>query len=337
MSTSNSKALVDNWMLEAAANVFDYGLDPTPFDMQIREQVNPDEWRKEFINRIQAFLDFLEVFVLHDDVYYEKGWAAAWNTQEKINEISEHFKQVSFSDHKLEKLIADLPRDTTNITYLPIVRDGARKYLALSRVIGISYWPAPERSRYLESNLFRSVNGSFLYVLKEQVESVVKELMEQFSTITWQHKDFVVPNFGSILLANCHSKNDVLTVASEVRNSKETTAFRNWIWSVQTSLEDGDIRKVREAISIVEDVVNDVKRELQGKEKEKSTIKLQIGLSPSIAVESSSIGGLLTKLVRRRFSSSFLRKHIDTSLRNANIKTHIRRLFPEVKDSIPDF
>jgi hypothetical protein len=73
MSTSNSKALVDNWMLEAAANVLDCGLDPTPFDMQIWEQVNPDEWRKEFINRIQAFLDFLEVFVLHDDVYYEKG------------------------------------------------------------------------------------------------------------------------------------------------------------------------------------------------------------------------------------------------------------------------
>ena len=324
-------------MLEASADVFDYGLYRTPLDMQIWEQGTPDEWRQEFVNRIQAFLDFLEVFVLHDDVYYEKEMAGAWNTHRKINEISEYFKQVSFSDYPIEKLVTDLPNDTTGITYLPVVRNGARKYLALSRAIRIPYWPAPERSRYLESNLFRSVNGSFLYVLKEQVESVVEELMEQFSAIAWQHKNFVVPNFGSILLANCHSKNDVLTVAREIRNSKGTKAFRNWIYSVQTSLEDGDIRKVREAMSIVDDVVNDVKREVQGTEKEKSAIKVQIGLSPSITFEPSGIGDWVTRLGRRKFSSSFLRKHIDRSLRNANIKTHIRRLFPEVKDSIHDF
>ena len=322
-------AIVDNWLLESTSDLLSWE-EAAPGD---RTDPNWDAaaayaWTSRLETRFQSLLDFLEVFVLHDKIYFEVEQAHSWARYAQIQEVADVLAPVSFKDHPMiSPIVASLPDNTTTSGPSGVVEIGAKNYLALSRVLGLAYWPVLDRRRYLESNIFTPLSDSFLCVIRGQVDRFFEESVAQLKELLPDYGGIVFPNFGSVVLANCESRSDILSVAKELRSSRETVEFRGWLANVEGALARNDVFTVRQSLAVARDAVDSVRVGLEGETNSKG-IKFNLGLSPSISFEIPHFWSGPSKT--ERIASTYLRGHLETCLRDIDVGRHIRRLFPEI-------
>ena len=136
------------------------------------------------------------------------------------------------------------------------------------------------------------------------------------------HRFFTVsmPLFLSLVLQECKHITDLPKVLSQIRDSKEARAFRDW-----TSYMSGEtnLSKFLKEYKEVEHLTNSLMSDLGAVQKNST---LQIGLSPSLTISMDDVTTRLSEI--RKPHLRFIRRLLTSTKKNARLEDTLCKLFP---------
>lgn len=139
------------------------------------------------------------------------------------------------------------------------------------------------------------------------------------------------PGFGSTILLDCDSRDQILPTAMEYRQTKPCIAFREWAKEMNSYLRDGNITQIALGVNELEGVIHDIRAELKLFSKQEKRVHLEIGLSPSVTFDTKLFDQIIAPIKYRKFHLVFIRSHLDRVFKNAKLYRNIKRLFPELQ------
>jgi hypothetical protein len=206
---------------------------------------------------------------------------------------------------------------------------GTAFYLTSSQALGVPYKPSVLRAAMLDDVLWedyrsRSFNASEIAVslLEKSRETVAKEYFERIMELNLVELQF--PCILSAVLRESESPADIIRVAMQIRDSKETRAFRNWSQKMTTTMQDGDLSKLGELVKELNDVVSDTNKSLGLTTNDGISVKL--GWGPVSVGSSFSLPRILNKPIYLRRHLWFLHNMYRGMLTMARISDHVKRV-----------
>jgi hypothetical protein len=328
-------------------------------------------WKSFTKEHVEALIRVLDIIVLYDKIVHDDCRSFVWKNSHASQDLNKILHPIHLSEETLSALNDVLPAekkiegekpDSVDIMILPPdgvdkgrdcllnfepffegpreARDeeGALFYLSLAMHLGASYWPAPQRAEFLKHHMYSEAGTGFLLRFRDSVDSSLERLITELN-IKYDLPDAKLhfAGFGSIVLANCSSTQELLKAATSLRESKEAKRFRSWIMEVGSAMESGNMRKLAAEMKAFKDLLEDIRRGLGLREKDGIGAELQIGLSPTLTIGSSAIKKIFDRLKPKPKHLVFIRKHFERVLEAANIDTHINRLFPGLGENRESF
>lgn len=342
VDVSSGRVLIDNWLLELASVILWQGLEYRPLpetgyqSLLIRQisQRNRLKWAEVSRNdRVVALLHLLDLIVVSDELIFDVEMEWTWNRFNTLQPIEPILSGIKLGDETKSELDVELGSffDDSHDGIPSIVRKGALYYLGLGRFLGISYWPSPRRADFLKSSHFPALGGVLALEVQNSLNDIlsesVNELVSPFESMM-PALDF--PGFGSVILANCINAESILPTAMEFRNTKECQAFRQWLQQMDEAASIGNIMTIAKGMADLREVLAFIRREIGFQDN--TNIEFQIGISPSLTFGADTLRALRSKISRRRYHITFLRRHLERALGAANVRVEIMRLFPEIPD-----
>ena len=354
MSTlSPTRVVVDNWSLELVCQLLKgnlaYPTVPNPksrvsplssFSFPYLEDNGVDKLL--FHEKVVSLLNLLDILVLNDEILYDPEWSNYWKEFDTLNPIRHILSEVRLSSVTKNKLSKPPDHIQTwfrmsnrlnsfevdNRVINDMVEGGALYYYNLANLLGVYYWPSPMRAHFLKQNAFASNNNEFILLFKEFIDNQIREAINTaLLDIGLSEKAFLFSGIGSAVLSNCESSNSILATAMQFRESKECTALREWLRQLNVALGTGNIAKIAGAIKDVRESMENVQKKLGIKTENKSSVELQIGLSPSLSLDTDFFTSKLDSIKPKPLHLVFLREHFKRCLTDVNIMKYINRIF----------
>jgi hypothetical protein len=161
-------------------------------------------------------------------------------------------------------------------------------YQRLAHLFSVSYVPHTWRAQ-LVSDATEEPMFDFTEYLRDLTVELRRELASRLNT-EFGKSVFTVdfPVLASYVLSQTTSRSELLETAMAIRMSKAAVAFRVWIAEMESSLRNqSDLPKIAKAQSDLQDVVQDLRRELGLRSKHvlQQQFTIKVGVPPFAAVE----------------------------------------------------
>lgn len=319
-----SCALVDNWLLELAGRLIDPTVEhETRYYQTIGSEIAAA--REELI----SLLRLLDLVVTCDELVYDEEWSGIWRDFDYLRPVFPLLSPVRLGPQTKQRLGRAGPFRST-LDAPDIVKNGALYYLGLSQLLGVYYWPSPQRAEFLRQNLYSQTGSGFVVGLASYIESNIADIIEEvLAPLELTEPLPLFPGFGSSILASCETRASVLPTAMQFRESKECTAFRAWLRNMDGALLSGNVRTIARALREVRDVLKSVRADLGIATQAGGKVELQIGISPSLNVDLDIARSIFGRFRPKPYHIVFLRQHLARILNNSNLWDLVELLFPE--------
>lgn len=345
-TTTINRILVDNWLLSHVSRLLGPGFsdtdkyelkdDPYPYLVKVPKpsifSKKKKSWPITVTRSMIALMQFLDLLAIGDELIYDDAFSYAWKTRLEIKESLLVSVRIGDETKKhLPELIKEGKQEDDDKTP-EVISEGTRYYSSLAQFLGIYYWPTPERAEYLATHKFFSVTPVFSVAVNEFVDQNLKgiaDLVRDF--LPGIESPISFPGFGSAVLANCAKSDDILPTILEFRKTRECVAFRAWLSQMDHALEKGDLTALAHSMTDLKEVVASVERGL-GIKNPTLKVDMQIGLSPSITLDTQTLDSIRKGLTPKKLHITFLRRHFVNVLQQANTWHTLQRLFPIIKD-----
>ncbi len=338
--TPNScSTVVDNWLLEFACRLIDKESDRMYFGVDSYRgsysRFGEEEQQRFLQEKLVSLMQLLDLVVTNDKLVFDADWSHFWMESGGLKPIAPILAEVRLGYNRKFSLSNTWHLDVKN-DEPGIVQDGALYYSALARLLGTYYWPSPQRAKFLAENLYARTPSPAIVLMKEFADKKLLEAVNAaLAPFSFHANALEFTGFGSTILANCSSREDILPVAMQFREEKASRAFRLWLQETDKALISGNIVKISQSLMTIREVLELTTKELHLKtgQEDKRKVELQIGLSPSISVDidlDKTVKPLFKKFKQKPFHVVFLQKHFSQLLVNSNTWEHLRRLFPEI-------
>lgn len=342
-SSKKISAVVDNWLLELASRLLDKTIENYQFEKEFLQSNDPylefygyfdfNGYQKIILyEKALSLLQLLDLLVLNDEIIYDSTWTYLWIKSEKLKPILPILTSLEIENEDRKKLNENWKYIIEKGNHPDLIKDGALYYLKLSQILGVYYWPAPQRAEFLSLNNYSKIKSGFVLQLKKYIDSNLEEIIKKtFYAFKSTKSFFNFPGFGSSILQNCVTREDIIPITMQFRNSKECIAFRNWLKEMDCALEKGDIKVIANEIQKLNDILESTLILLGIKNKQTHIVEFQLGLSPTIKLSTNFISSFLKKFKPKPYHIIFLRNYFERVLTNTNTLFQLKRLFPEVK------
>ena len=324
-------AIVDNWSLELASHLL---------SNEYQDYIMTAQRQQELI---KALFDFLDILVLNENIVYETGFSYVWDWNKSLALIKPYTIPITAIEKDNNQfIISEGIEESLNKKrfdgFYPqdkVVEDGAIFYLKIAEALGIQYWPAPKRQKFIDGLNSSSERNFLLFLdsdIKNKISRITSDVFQQFSAI----KPTMLPGFGAKILADCDSPESIIPTAMQLRKDPYSIAFREWCREMDCHLETGNVVALHKSAKEISLLLDDICKRFSTKkeDKNKTGVKFQVGLRPSISIEGNLIGSLIEKFLPKKLHIVFLRRHIESVLSNTNISHHVERLFNLKVDKI---
>jgi len=328
-----ARCLVDNWILEACAYTLYRGLPPPEEHnttwAEYRWTMSSSDNREMIRDHITALQWLLDLILTHDELLFDPGWASCPYEDTVLREIAELLRPVKV-EPSTRTMLTEGKDLSERRDYRWIVEDGAEYYLGLSRVLGVTYWPSPQRAEFIRGKEFRPTKDALLVLsqeLNEELRKALEEAVAPFS-LDWEPRLF---GFSRVILAQCKDASEILARTIALREKRECQAFRRWIRDMDAALESGDIKTIASGIRELRAVLSWFRSRVLGfpaPESKRWGTRLTIGLSPSISIDASG----LKQLKPTSLHGTFLRTYCKTLKAHGPLYRQAGRLFPSIKE-----
>ena len=279
---------------------------------------------------ITALSQLLDLIVMYDGLIVDSEMSIAWERHPSMQPLIPIISKVRLG-RKTKQAITDSQGFKTVESHQPIVSQGALYYLGLSRLLGVDYWPSPERSVFLKEHLFEDRPG-FVKSLNKLVDKNISDLIKQATAFIHDSEGgLLFPGFGTTILANCENRSAILETAFEFRNTKECQVFRSWLREMDQASSNGNIQAIAKNLQELKSVMFDIRRRVGLENAVEKNMTLEVGLSPSLSIDTKTIKSLLESIKTKPLHLVFLRNHFNRVLENANLWKQVWRLFPEIQ------
>jgi hypothetical protein len=173
----------------------------------------------------------------------------------------------------------------------------------------------------LASQEFKS--GYNLY--QERVLTEIKQIAEARASqlnpwLQRNHFSIEAPLVFSYVVKRSESKQDILSVAMDLRNSKEATAFRKQSTLFDQALKDGDDKTIVEMIEEMQDKTIQLSRRIKSPQ-----LKLDISFPLSITISPTEIWEHIKN--RRKRHLIFVSHLYEVALFSRDVNAHFNKLF----------
>jgi hypothetical protein len=322
-----TKALIDNWSLELSCELLDrnYNKNQSAYVDDSPKPVN-----------LVALFQLLDLIVTTDELIFDRNWAFGWESSPSLNPILPMLSELEFSPHH-NILVSETPDD---ISLLDIpdknqqpVRVGALYYLKLAKTLGVYYWPSPQRAEFLSNYKFSKPKDGFVKVLESYVDNQMQEMIREiYAELDLGESSLDFPGFGSTILANCDSRESILPNAMQFRETKECRNFREWLQKMDTALSVGNVKTIALGLKDLKEIIKSIRAELHLDDTPDEKAELQIGISPTLTLDTRLLNSIVNPLKPKKYHMVFLRNHLMQVL-TGNIWNNTARLFPELRNS----
>ena len=283
---------------------------------------------------VTALSQLLDLMVMYDGLIVDLEFSIAWERHSSMQPITPIISKVRLGN-ETKKALTDSQGFEARESDLPVISQGALYYLGLSRLLGVDYWPSPERSVFIRERLFDNQPG-FVKSLNMVVDEQILDLIKQTAAFTHNSESgLLFPGFGATILVNCDTRSAILETAFEFRNTKECLAFRSWLREMDEASSNGNIQVIAKNLHDLDLIMLDIRRGVGLENSLEKNMTLEIGLSPSLAIDTKIIKSVLGSIKPKPLHLVFLRNHFNRVLENANLWKQVWRLFPEIR--LPDF
>ncbi|WP_282088643.1 hypothetical protein [Aquimarina algiphila] len=235
----NNSALIDNWSLESSGALLDFNQ---------KKLVSIDNASdEEFVSSFGALTNLINAIVFYDDIrFIDNGFQETWlrfnSFSQKISSLMKPYIQSNS-----EKLIEQTSGNK-----------GADYYVYLSKQLNSDVYLSPERSSIIIRNLNKdniSISKRAIDLLNMSDQRIKNEALNLSSDIvkTGICKNFILPSILHYVMAESTTKDDLLDVAIQMRNSKEIEAFKKIIKESFVGKEINSIKlenEIKEAIDV---------------------------------------------------------------------------------------
>jgi hypothetical protein len=222
-----SYTLVDNWMLELAIRMLNDDFEGSFSDKwetfyhsmggssrYLREGWT---WETEIVKEITAsLLQFLDLLVLNDELVYESEYSFAWKRFRISNQIEPLLREVRLSRHAMRELILSTGNFPPTHDSRSEVSRGAIHYLALSRFLGVYYWPSPKRAEYLQQHL-HTIQGGFVLGFREYLDESLAQIATEILDPIKMLPSLYFSGFATTVLASCDKPSSIMPTLIQVR------------------------------------------------------------------------------------------------------------------------
>jgi hypothetical protein len=266
-------AIVDNWSLELAGALIS---DEVGYKSKDRNQ-----------ELIHALFDLLDIVVLNENIVYETAFSYVWDRKHSLREIKPFTVPITAIENEGRELVIreySTSHDTKHRGHLfqteqKITEDGAKFYLSIAEALGVQYWPAPKRQKYLESRN-NEKKDKFVFLLDSDVKKTISALAAQVSHQFSSIAPNILPGFGAKILADCDSRDSIITTAIQLREDQYTLAFREWCREMDYHLETGNVVSLHKSIKDISLLFDDMYKRfsIENESKQNSGVRLQLGL-----------------------------------------------------------
>jgi len=290
-----------------------------------------NEWRNGIrYQMLTGLFQFLDLITIYDELVVDSEMTFVWEKYPEMQAIVPFISKVRLGSETKQRLTESWNINPTG-NYSPIVKDGALYYSSLAQLLGLDYWPSPERTEFLQNNLYETKQG-FIRKFGKRIDTTIDDL---FQEIVRTYKDLdnnlLFPGFGTAILANCDSRKSVINVALEFRETKECVAFRRWLQEMSKASSDGNINFIAKNLGEVQQLISNIYRKLGIENSNLGNVELEIGISPSLKLDAKTLDTLFESIKPKALHFVFLRNHFNRVLENANLWSQAWRLFPELK------
>jgi hypothetical protein len=323
-------------------------------------------WQRQICDSVTSLLHLLDVVVLYDKIEYNASWSSGWVNNPALkplcsilhpiddindcNSEDDEDDDPAFAAYKSKgQMLELLGRSWEYEEYLTpvelayfneekpkpdMVRDGAIYYFNLARALGAHYWPAPPRAEFLAAEMARyaasTIVSSLQGIINKSLDQIVRQALVPLEPAS---KTYTFPGFGSLVLADCKDRSEVIQKAIAYRNSDTARAFRSWLVQLEYALMAGDVTVINKSLDDLRNILEDFKIGKLSVDDILGEAELKLGLAPTLTLRSDLIKPLLRRFKQKPKHVVFLRTHLDHVLKNANLWYQVQRLFPETFDA----
>lgn len=279
-----------------------------------------------------SLFQLLDLLVVNDELIYDADMASVWSHSEGMRPIIPLLSSVKLSQNTKKTVFGGTYFHDTKDTPR-IIEEGALFYLKLAKLLGLYYWPSPERAEFLMNKVYsNTTSSSFLWTLSENIDSDLgKIIKEVYASLKNVKQDLKFPGFGSSILANCNSRLDIFPTLFQYRDTKEAIEFRKWLREMDDALQAGNVWMISQGLRDVQELIASLQKELGLISQTGVKVDLQIGLSPSLTIDLMTVDSVLKRFKPKPLHIIFLRNHLYGVLENADVWVQVWRLFPEIR------
>jgi hypothetical protein len=282
---------------------------------------------------ILALLNLLDLLMLHDELVYEESFAVGWKMTEALKPAESLLSGVRFQGGQRIGNPQSYEALSGNAILPEVISAGALFYLEMATSLQMPYWPSPQRALFLQEHRVPPIGETFVASLRGTVDSAIEDIVRECERrLNKPMRPITFPGFGTSVLAECSSREEILRVALEMRASRAAIGFRQWLLNVQHALDSGNLSTVTRAIVDLEHVLSETRRKigLSDWDGEREP-ELILGLSPSVKIGRGSLMRFMARMRRTEPHILFLRAHLARVLESANVMKHVERLFCDGK------
>lgn len=344
------------------------GYDTMVFDQYKEVGTSPVTWSWFTSDHITSLLRLLDAIVLYDSFSHDEVRSFVWKESPVFDEISQILKPVSIPKkvlHGFDKFVEENKRfniDDANkyndfkfeisgedglirdlISGDPFfetpdnigVVEDAIFYLTYADSIGATYWPAPKRGNYLSNTIFSQTAFTFSEDIRSMFQKNIRKATEEIAGKLYgdtyrlfEMPTLNLPGFGSSVLGQCETAEDILPAVMKLRYSEGAFALREWLRKYENLISDGDVLAAADLIKGVGALVLDLERSLDCKGSYSTETQIQIGMTPSVNINSGVVSRFFRELYPKPPHMLFIKDHIKKSLKTADLSISVNRLFP---------
>ncbi len=289
-------------------------------------------WSDDSVKSIMtALLQVLDLLIINDYLVYEYEYSYSWKDFSVAKSLEPLLHQVRLGSHLKRKLILN-----TNVVHFSpdssnVVRQGAIHYLALSRLLGICYWPSPKRAKYLKQQSYTRIQSSFVLKFQEFMDENLENIVSEIINPLKVESNLFFSGFSATVLASCDTASAIVPTLFQVRQSSASLRFREWLRDMDIALQKGDLKHIAKEMKNVNDVIHDIRKDLGLRKDEQETVEFQIGISPSLVLDKAAVNSIFNHFAPKPYHLVFIRNHFSKFLESADIKNHLFRLFPYIR------
>lgn len=338
-----SNILFDNWSLELATTLltsskeyhkkFNYFSPPPMPDIAgnlLYNRENNINSTGDELKMIFSLSKFIESLILFDNISYLSTFSYTWKHNNLLNlgSLSANMKEVGFDQDTYDKYsnycknLLDEKKIVTKKKYSSTVAEGALLYLTISQSLNIPYNPAPHRADFIiDSNLHYSDSSRLKLI--EFIDKESKEIIENINnTIGFHAFEIELPPISSFVFNEAKSIEDIILIATEIRESTEARDMRNWFNQIDSYINAGNVLEYQKSFNQIKDLLIDFQRLFKTEKTEGGQI--QIGLSPSITLP---FDFKKLRKIKKPVHLVFLKKITNHLFQARNYSTNVQRLF----------